>query len=170
MSILVPRWYALHTKSRFEQVVYEGLTAKEVEVFYPRMQVMSRRKDRRLKIRVPIVPGYVFARTGLEPEQYHNILKTTGVVRIVGFEGRPVPADDQEIASLMILDGTDRTVQNRAYISKGDKVMIMDGPLKGLIGLYERHKGKSGRVIVSVELLRRSLSVEIDDWALERLA
>jgi transcription antitermination factor NusG len=170
MTIQSRRWYALHTKSHFEHVVFEALRGKTLEAFYPRMQVMSRRKDRRLKIQVPILPGYVFVRSALEPTEYVGILRTPGVVRLVGFEGRPVPADDREIASLMILDGTDRTVQNRAYISEGDRVMIMDGPLKGLVGFYIRHKGSKGKVVVSVELLQRSLAVEIDDWALERVS
>ncbi len=164
-----PKWYALHTKSHFEQKVFEGLIGKAFEAFYPRMQVMSRRKDRRKKILVPMLPGYVFVHTTMDPEQYHRIIRTVGVVKMVNFKGQPIPANEEEIASLKILDGTDRTVQNRAYVKKGDRVMIMEGPLKGLIGFYIRHKGKSDRVIVSVDLLKRSLEVEIDDWALEKL-
>jgi transcription antitermination factor NusG len=68
----------------------------------------------------------------------------------------------------MILDGTDRTVQNRAYVKTGDRVMIMEGPLKGLVGFYLRRKGQSDKVVVSVELLKRSLAVEVEDWALEK--
>jgi transcriptional antiterminator NusG len=88
---------------------------------------------------------------------------------MIGFEGKPVPANEEEIASLMILDGTDRTVQNRAYMSRGDRVMIMEGPLKGLVGFYLHHKGQSQKVVVSVELLHRSVAVEIEDWALEKI-
>ncbi len=163
------KWYALHTRSRFEQKVYDGLCSKSVEAFLPRIQVMSRRKDRRKKILVPLIPGYVFVRSILVPEEYHQIIKTIGVVRMISFKGQPVPADDQEISSLMILDGTDRTVQNRAFMRKGERVMIMEGPLRGLTGFYLRHKGKTDRVVVSVELLQRSLEVEIEDWALERV-
>ena len=80
------------------------------------------------------------------------------------------PAKEEEISNLMVLDGTDRTVQNRAYMKKGELVMIMEGPLKGLVGFYLRHKGQaSHKVIVSIELLRRSLEVEIEDWALEKV-
>ncbi|MBW1782784.1 MAG: UpxY family transcription antiterminator [Deltaproteobacteria bacterium] len=164
------KWYALHTRSRFEQKVYDGLCGKSLEAFLPRIQVMSRRKDRRKKIFVPLIPGYVFVRSLLEAEEYHRIIKTVGVVRIISFRGEPLPADDQEISSLMILDGTDRTVQNRAYMRKGDRVMIMEGPFKGLVGFYLRPKGKAERVVVSVELLHRSLEVEIEDWALEKVA
>ena len=131
---------------------------------------MSRRKDRRKKLLVPLIPGYIFVHFDMNPIAYWDIIKTIGVVRMVGFEGKPVPARDEEISSLMILDGTDRTVQNRAFMKRGDRVMIMEGPLKGLIGFYLRHKGQSDRVVVSIELLHRSMAVEIEGWALEKLA
>jgi transcriptional antiterminator NusG len=163
------KWYAVHTRSRFETKVLEGFSGKCIEAFLPRIQVMSRRKDRRKKILIPLLPGYVFVHFDMAPEVYWDIIKTTGVVRMVSFRGEPVPARDEEVASLMILDGTDRTVQNRAYVKTGDKVMIMEGPLKGLVGFYLRRKGQSDRVVVSVELLKRSLAVEVEDWALEKI-
>jgi transcription antitermination factor NusG len=163
------KWYAVHTRSRFEMKVFDGFSGKSIEAFVPRIQVMSRRKDRRKKILIPLLPGYVFVHFDLTPEVYWDIIKTAGVVRMVSFRGEPVPAKDEEVASLMILDGTDRTVQNRTYINKGDRVTIMEGPLKGLVGFYLRHKGQSRKVVVSVELLQRSLAVEIEDWALEKI-
>jgi len=163
------KWYAVHTRSRFEMKVFEGFAGKSIEAFVPRIQVMSRRKDRRKKILAPLLPGYVFVHFDMNPEIYWDIIKTTGVVRMVSFRGNPVPARDEEVNSLMILDGTDRTVQNRAYVKTGDRVMIMEGPLKGLTGFYLRRKGQSDKVVVSVELLKRSLAVEIEDWALEKI-
>ena len=163
------RWYAVHTRSRFEKKVFEGLTAKSMEAFLPRIQVMSRRKDRRKKILVPILPGYIFVNFKLNPEDYWKVIKTTGVVRMIGFEGNPVPAKDEEIKSLMVLDNTDRTVQNQTYMNKGDMVIIMEGPLKGLTGFYVRHKDQNDKVVVSIELLNRSLSVDIENWALEKV-
>lgn len=162
-------WYAIHTRSHFEQKVYDGLRAKTIEAFLPRIQMMSRRKDRRKKILVPLLPGYVFVRTNLHPEEHLQILKTPGLVRMVGFKGQPAAANEEEIASLMILDGTDHTVQNRTYMKKGDRVMIMEGPLKGLVGFYLRHSNRKDNVVVSIELLQRSLEVEIEDWALEKV-
>jgi transcription antitermination factor NusG len=130
---------------------------------------MSRRKDRRKKIFVPMIPGYVFVRSTLAPEAYHRIIKTVGVVRMISFKGEFVPVRDEEIRSLMILNGTDRTVQNRAFMNRGDLVKIMEGPLRGLVGFYLRHKEKRDKVVVSVELLNRSLEVAIEDWALEKV-
>jgi transcriptional antiterminator NusG len=168
MSLNSAKWYALHTRSRFEQKVYDGLRGKSLEAFLPRIQVMSRRRDRRKKILIPMLPGYVFVRSQLQVEEHLQILKTVGVVRMVGFRGQAAPANEEEISSLMILDGTDRTVQNRAYMEKGDRVIIAEGPLKGLMGFYLHHKDQTDRVVISIELLHRSLEVEIEDWVLEK--
>ena len=163
------KWYALHTRSHFEQKVYDGLRGKSIETFLPRIQMMSRRKDRRKKILVPLLPGYVFVRTDLNPEEHLMIVKTIGIVRMIGIRGKPVPANEDEISSLMVLDGTDRTVQNHAYMKKGDRVIIMEGPLKGLVGFYIRHNNRRDKIVVSVELLQRSLEIEVEDWALEKV-
>ncbi len=164
------KWYALHARSRHEDVVFNGLMKKSIEAFLPRVEVMSRRKDRRKRILVPLLPGYVFVHTDLNPHHYWDIIRTYGVVRIVGTESKPVPVKEEEIASLRILHGTDRTVRNQAYMKKGDRIMIMEGPLKGLTGFYLRHKDKSDKVVVSIELLQRSLAVEIEDWIAEKIS
>jgi transcription antitermination factor NusG len=163
------KWYAIHSRSRHEDVVFNGLSKKSIETFLPKAQVMSRRKDRRKRILVPLLSGYVFVRSDLSPEHYLDILKTYGVVRIIGINGLPVPIKDSEILSLQILNGTDRTVRNQEYVKEGDRVLIMDGPLKGLTGFYLRHKGKSDNVVISVELLQRSLVVEIENWRVEKV-
>jgi len=163
------KWYAVHARSRHEEVVLQGFRNKMIETFLPRVEVMSRRKDRRKRILAPLLPGYLFVHTDLNPSQYWDIIKTYGVVRIIGIEGKPVPVRDEEITSLRILDGTDRTIRNLAYITEGDTIMIMEGPLKGLTGYYVEHKGRSDKVVVSIELLRRSLAVEIEDWKVDKI-
>ena len=164
------KWYAIHSKSRHEDVVLNGLKKKLIEAFLPKMQVMSRRKDRRKTILVPIFPGYVFVHSDLNLNQYWDIIKTYGVVRILGIQGKPVPVKDEEIASLKALHGTDRTVRNQAYMKEGDMVIIMEGPLKGLTGFYLRHKGKVDKVVISIELLQRSLAVEVEDLIVEKIS
>jgi len=163
------QWYAIRTRSNFEQKVYDILYNKAIEALLPRVMVMSRRKDRRKRIYVPMISGYLFVHTDLNPREHVRILQTVGVINMVGVKGQPVPANKDEIASLMVLDGTDRTVQNRSFMKTGDRVMVMEGPLKGLSGFYIRHRSKSDRVVVSIELLQRSLEVEIDGYALEKL-
>ena len=162
-------WYALHARSRHEDVVFSQLEKKSIEAFLPKIQVMSRRKDRRKRILVPLLPGYIFVHTDLNPYQYWDIIQTYGVVKIVGIQGKPVPVKEEEILSLQVLNGTDRTVKSQAYMKSGDRIMIMEGPLKGLNGFYLRHKGKSDRVVVSIDLLHRSLAVEIKNWSVEKI-
>lgn len=169
MTENIPKWYAVHTRSRFEQKVHDAIIGKSIEAFLPKIQVLSRRKDRRKMIHIPLLPGYVFVHFAMDPYAYWDVIKTAGVVRMVSFKGEPAPANDAEIASLMILNGTDRTVHNRSYMKAGDRVMIMEGPLKGLVGFYLRHKGQSDKVVISIELLQRSLAVEMEDWALEKI-
>ena len=118
---------------------------------------------------IPLLPGYVFVHSDLNPDQYLDILKTYGVVRIVGIQGKPFPVKDDEILSLQILNGTDRTIRNQAFMKKGDRIIIVDGPLKGLAGFYLKHKEKSDNIVVSVELLQRSLAIEIENWNVEKL-
>lgn len=164
------QWYAVHARSRHEDTVHHGLTKRMIEAFVPKVQVMSRRKDRRKRILVPLLPGYVFVHTDMNPYHYWDIIKTYGVVRIIGIEGKPVPVKDEEMESLRILHGTDRTIRNQAYIKQGDKIMIMEGALKGLTGFYLRHKDKTDKVVVSIELLQRSLAVEIENWRVEKIS
>lgn len=163
------KWYAIHSRSRHEDVVLKGLEKRLIEAFVPKMQIMSRRKDRRKRILAPILRGYVFVHSDLSPNQYWDILKTYGVVRIIGIQGKPVPVKDDEMLSLKKLHGTDRTVRNQAYIKEGDRIMIMEGPLKGLTGFYLRHKGKTDKVVISIELLQRSLALEVEDLVVEKI-
>ena len=165
-----PKWYAIHSRSRHEDVVLNGLKKKLIEAFLPKMQVMSRRKDRSKTILVPLLPGYVFVHSDLNTDQYWDILKTYGVVRILGIQGKPVPVKEEEIASLKTLHGTDRTVRNQTYMKSGDRVMIMGGPLKGLTGFYIKHKGKADKVVISIELLQRSLAVEVEDLIVDKIS
>jgi transcriptional antiterminator NusG len=99
---LTRAWYALHTKSRFENVVNEGLAKKTLDVFLPKITVKSRRRDRHKMIRVPLFPGYVFVRTDLNPYEHIEILKTTGAVKLIGSTRGPVP----------IADATDRFAED----------------------------------------------------------
>ncbi|MBW2219037.1 MAG: transcriptional antiterminator [Deltaproteobacteria bacterium] len=96
-ELLQPFWYVLHTKSRFENVVNDGLYKKSFEVFNPKIKVKSKRRDRRVMIKVPLFPGYVFVKTDLNHSEYLEILKTAGVVRFIGNTSGPIPVMDEEI-------------------------------------------------------------------------
>ena len=103
-------WYVLHTKSRFENVVHEGLFRKSIEVFLPKIKVRSKRRDRKAMIRVPLFPGYLFVKTDLSPNEHIEILRTAGAVRLIGSKDRPVPVPVDTVESLQIMVQTDHPV------------------------------------------------------------
>jgi len=117
-------WYVLHTKSRFENVVNEGLEKKSIEVFLPKVTVRSKRRDRKAMIRVPLFPGYVFVKTDLAPQSHLEIVKTAGAVRLIGSHQGPVAVPDETVASLKIMVAANRSVTTGYQLKKGDKVLV----------------------------------------------
>ncbi|MFH1624684.1 MAG: UpxY family transcription antiterminator, partial [Pseudomonadota bacterium] len=162
------KWYAVYTRSRHEEKVHVGLQNKDFEAFLPKVEIWSRRKDRRKKIWVPLFPGYVFVRSQLNNYSHHDILKTTGVVRMIGVRGRPQALPEEEIVSLQLLTTSGEPIFPHGYIRTGDKVMVTEGPLEGAVGTVLRAKSKKNKLVVSVHLLQRSVAVEMDEWAVEK--
>ena len=99
------RWYALWTRSRHEQVVREQLAQKQIEAFLPTVTKWSRWKDRKKKIDWPLFPGYCFAR--FDARERLPILKCTGVVNIISFEGEPAAIPEHEIEGIRLLVDSD---------------------------------------------------------------
>ena len=168
LSKLKYSWYVLHTKSRFENVVNEGLIKKSKEVFLPKVQVRSRRRDRKMMIRVPLFPGYLFVKTNLEPSEHLEIVKTAGVVRFVGNKEGPISVPSDTIDSLKIMVKGDNTVTTGTRFQKGDRVIVVYGPFTGVIGTFARYRGK-GRVIVDIEALGQYAGVDVSEEDIEIL-
>ena len=164
----VSSWYVLHTRSRFENVVNEGLMKKSLEVFLPKVQVRSKRRDRRIMIRVPLFPGYVFVKTNLTANEHLEIVKTVGAVRLIGNKDGPVPVPDENIASLKIMVEGDYAISTGRRFKKGDRVIVVNGPLTGVTGVFARYRGKS-RVVVHIEALGQFAGVEVDENDVELL-
>jgi len=162
------RWYVLHTKSRHENVVDEGLKKKTLEVFLPKIKVRSKRRDRRAMIQVPLFPGYVFVKTDLHPHSHLEIVKTAGAVRLIGSKLGPVPVPDETIDSLRIMIASDGPISTGTRLKPGDRVLVVDGPFTGVSGRFIRYGGK-GRVIVNIEALGQYAGVDVDEQDVEVL-
>jgi transcription antitermination factor NusG len=163
-----PSWYVLHTRSRFESVVNDGLEKKHIEVFLPKVTVKSRRKDRHLMIKVPLFSGYLFVKTDLNPPEHVEILRTIGSVRLIGNKQGPIAVPDETVESLKIMVGADLPIGTGNKLRKGERVMVIAGPLAGVIGTFVRYKGK-GRVVVNIEALGQFAAVEVDLQDVERM-
>lgn len=163
-DIVVPRlpvccWYAIWTRSRHEQVVRDQLSNKGFEVFLPTITRWSRWKDRKKKIDWPLFPGYCFSR--FDPAGRLPILKCSGVVDIVSFDGQPAPIPDHEIEGVRRLVESELQYDPCPFIREGMMVEVVHGPLKSVIGRLLR-KGAHARLVLSVELINQAVSVEVD--------
>ena len=165
---LADAWYVLHTKSRFENVVHEGLVKKNLEVFLPKIKVQSKRRDRRLMIKVPLFPGYLFVRTDLSAHHHLEIVKTVGAVRLIGTKDGPVPVPDDTVASLEIMVSTELPVSTGSRLRKGDRVVVISGPFAGVTGTFVRYRGRQ-RVVVNIDALGQYAGVEVDESDVEPL-
>lgn len=161
-----PFWYVVYTQSRHEAKVEKGLQQKKIEVFLPRMTTFSRRRDRNILLQLPLFPGYIFVRTFLEASEHHEILKAPGVVRLLG-HGSPIPVPDEIIDSVKAIMDSDQPFYPWPYLKTGSLVRVLEGPLAGVIGVIKGHKDKMRRLIVSVEMFKRSVAVELDGEAVE---
>ncbi|MFC1798220.1 UpxY family transcription antiterminator [Thermodesulfobacteriota bacterium] len=161
-------WYVLHTKSRFENVVYDGLAKKSLETFLPKVKVKSKRRDRNLMIQIPLFPGYLFVKTDLNPREHLEIVKTAGAVRLIGTKTGPLPVSNETVESLRIMISTDLPVTTGNAFRKGDRVMVVHGPFAGVRGIFARYRGK-GRVVVNVDALGQFAQVDVDEDDLEIL-
>jgi transcription elongation factor/antiterminator RfaH len=159
-------WYVLHTKSRFENVVNDGLEKKSIEVFLPKVTVRSKRRDRKAMIRVPLFPGYLFVKTDLAPQSHLEVVKTAGAVRLIGSKQGPVPVPEETIESLKIMVSAEHPITTGSRLRKGDRVLVVQGPFAGVSGTFIRYGGK-GRVVVNIEALGQYAGVEVSEGDIE---
>lgn len=152
-------WYAIWTRSRHEQVVRQQLEQKQIDVFLPTVLKWSRWKDRKKQVSWPLFPGYCFAR--FDPGQRVTVLKCTGAVSIVSFNGSPAPIPEEELLGIRQLVESDLQFDPCPLIHEGDKVEVTHGPLKGVVGRLVR-KGTHARLVLAVDLIGQGVSVEVD--------
>lgn len=156
-------WYVVHTRSRHEAKVESGLQARGVEVFMPRITVRSRRRDRFQLLEVPLFSGYLFVHTDLSSWVYNDIIRHQGVVSILGSKGRCTPIADATVASLQSILACGRSVYPWPHLVPGRQVQVVAGPLCGAVGTIWRCKPGKRRLVVGVELLGRSIAVDLEE-------
>ena len=155
-------WFALRVRYRSENLSSTFLRQVGLAVCSPTYTVERRWTDRTKQLDLPLFPGYIFCQ--MAPECCTTVLGTPGVVQIVGMGRTPIPVEPSE------MEGVLRTVQyglraEPAELPKaGDRVLIEYGPFCGLEGVMLERKSRQ-RIILSVTLLQRAISVELDESA-----
>jgi transcription termination/antitermination protein NusG len=155
-------WYAVQVRARWENLTASQLSGKGYKTFLPTF-AGKRRRNAALKEEImPLFPGYVFCQ--FDVFNRLPILTTQGVLAVVGRGRTPVPVEDSEIATLQMMISSGLRAEPWPYLEVGQKVRVEEGPLSGFEGILVSFKGGS-RIIVSVSLLRRSVSLEIDRFS-----
>jgi transcription termination/antitermination protein NusG len=156
-------WHAIWTRSHCEQLVCDQLAAKGFDLFLPKAAVWSRRGGSRRQIQVPLFPGYLFVRHMLDKQSHVEVMKARGVVRVLGDRWDSLAVIDEDtIDAIRRVVDTGAPVFPHCQLQQGDRVRIVGGPLEGLQGLFVRGRTTKGLFVVSVELLQRSVAVEVD--------
>ena len=160
-------WYAVYTIVRHEKTVNASLSNKGIETFLPLREVLTQWKDRRKKVQLPLFPGYIFVRI-LEKDTCSilNILNTRGVVKILSSNGSYEPVPAQQIDSIRLLLDKNIEFDPYEYYVRGKEVVVINGPLQGVNGKILEKKGQN-RLIVSIDIIKRSVSVEVDPADIE---
>ena len=162
-----PSWFALYTRHRHEKSVAQWITGKGIEVFLPLYKAAHRWKDRMKDLYLPLFPNYVFVQAG--PNQRGAILSTPGVYDFVRLGGLAAPIPNDEIESIRQVVEHSLDAEPHPFLKSGDRVRVKSGPLAGLEGILIRKKNFY-RLVLSVELLVKSISVEVDVADVERVA
>lgn len=151
------------TKSNCEQSVYEQLASSGFDVLLPTVDKWSRRRHARCLYRAPLFPGYLFLRHSIDKDSYINICKARGLVRILGERwDKLATVPDEEVEAIRKVNQSDLPRMPHPYLRVGQTVRIVSGPLANVQGVFLRQEPKRGLLVLSVEMLRRSLAVEVD--------
>ena len=159
-----PLWYAAYTSANHEKRVAEQLGVRSVEHFLPLYGSVRRWKDRKVRLQLPLFPGYVFVRLALCDRL--RVLQVPGVARLVGFNGLPCPLPDSEIETLRVGLASGIRAEPHSYLTVGRRVRVKAGPLVGMQGVLARKKN-GDRFVISLDLIMRSVAVDVDALQLE---
>lgn len=159
-----PRWYAVYTCANHELRVSDQLGSRGVEHFLPQYESVRRWKDRKVRLHLPLFPGYVFVYLALQNRLC--VLQVPGLVRLVGFDGHPAPVPGEEVARVREFLNRGFRVEPHRYLQVGRRVRVKTGPLAGIEGMFVRERNRC-RIVLSMDLIMKSIAVEVDTADIE---
>lgn len=161
-----PQWFAVRTRSRHEKVVERGLHGQGLEVFYPVVNQVRHWSDRKKLVETPLFAGYTFVRIAPTPEQRVNVLRTHGVVELVGAQGQGIPIPEDQIEAVRAVVALNLPFTEHVFLKVGQRVRVRGGALDGVEGVLVANNG-SRNLVISVEPIQRALSIRIEGYQVE---
>jgi transcription antitermination factor NusG len=159
-------WFAIRTRSRHEKVVERQLRGQGIEVFYPVISQIHQWSDRRKLVEAPLFAGYAFVRIAPAPEQRVRVLRTQGVVELVGTLGQGTPIPEDQIEAVRTVVSLKLPFTQHVFLKVGQRVRVRGGALDGVEGVLVACNG-SRNLVISVEPIQRSLSIRIEGYQVE---
>ncbi|HSL43677.1 MAG TPA: transcription termination/antitermination NusG family protein [Anaerolineales bacterium] len=155
-------WYIFQSKTRKEDLLCEQLRIREIELFFPRLNIRPvNPRARKVK---PYFPGYVFARVDLEDAGRSILDWIPGAVGIVSFGGEPAPVPDHLVTTLRQHIDTVNAANRQVLESyqPGDVVAIRSGPFTGYEAIFDVHLPGRDRVEVLLRLIQGSHQIRLE--------
>jgi len=152
-------WWAVYTRHQHEKAVAQVLSTKGFEVFLPLYDCVRRWKDRNKTLSLPLFPCYVFVRGGMNRRL--QVVTTPGIHSILYSGERLAFIPNDEIDSIRRAVSSPTRVEPHPFLRCGEMVRVTRGSLEGVVGVLVRKKSLF-RLVLSVEMLAQSVSVEID--------
>ena len=159
-------WFAISVYPRHEKLVAEMCRVRGVDYLLPLYSSLRRWKDRRKLLEMVLFPGYVFVRIALSERL--RVLVLPGVARFVCFQGQPAVVPEREM-QVLGAGAQGVSLLPHPYLKKGCAVRVRSGPMAGIEGILVRRKDRF-RVVISIDLIQRSVAAEVDEGDIEPLA
>ena len=167
VTSVVPQWFALYTQSRHEKLIDTQLQKRRIESFLPVRRIKRRWSDRTVSVEEPLFKSYVFVKT--DPAQTTEVLRTKGAVKFVSVQGRPLPVQEKVIQSLRHLAAQGMAADPFPYLGVGDRVSVQSGIFKGVEGYIVRKDNQKCRLVISIDAIMASISIEVDSCLVEKV-
>ena len=159
----LPKWHVLWARCQHEHQVFEQLSEKGFDLFLPTLDVWVRRNGTRHRATVPMFSGYLFLRHVMDKASYLQVSEVRGLVKVLGDHWDALAAvPDGEIATIQRIHQAGISAVPHPFLQVGERVRIVHGLLEGVEGILVRNRSEKGFVVVSVNLLQRSVAVEVD--------
>jgi transcriptional antiterminator RfaH len=162
-------WYVIQTKPKKEEEATSYLSTKGVEIFSPLMESFALRNGRMIKEFKPLFPGYIFGKFDLELN-YPFVRWARGVKKVLGFGGYPTPISEEVVEIIKDRSDTQGVVRAKQDYKPNEVVRIKAGPLKDLLGIFERWMSDNERVRILLNLLGYQPIVEVHYSMIEKVA
>jgi transcriptional antiterminator NusG len=162
------QWYAVHTRARHEKLVAERLQERGFTAFLPLVKETHSWSDRKKTIELPLFSCYVFVRMALQSQERVTVCSTNGVLQIVGPRGEGTPIPEPQIEAIRLLLDGQFPWSSHPFLKIGQRVRIRGGAMDGIEGILLARNGDR-TLVVSVDVIQRSLAVRIEGYQVEPL-